>query len=192
MLLRLPEVRSRALMPRTGRPPDPLSAAAAAKYCGVKHQSFYQAIREKRIPSWPPKTVDDLPKIKDEFNANRKNPVIAPERTNTGVMVVQTADGRTLRIPARHVSEAIEAAMKADQRSMDVATQKGKLIDAEKVKVTWVEVARKISTGVMGLPVRVTNRLPEEWRREVVKVLEDECRIVLTAVSDAVANPGVA
>jgi len=42
----------------------------------------------------------------------------------------------------------------------------------------------KIRDAVMALPARMANRLPAEWRRQVLAVAEEEARSVLAALSD--------
>lgn len=77
---------------------------------------------------------------------------------------------------------------KADRAALDRQEAEGTLVRAEEIEKYWTEAAIKIRDAVMGLTSRVCNRLPDEWRREVTSVLDDEARHVLTALSDELRN----
>jgi hypothetical protein len=73
---------------------------------------------------------------------------------------------------------------KAARSALEAQRLEGKLIDRKAVDAAWADVCARLRDGVMGLPVRVCNRCPAEWRRELAPVLADEARKTLTEISN--------
>ena len=74
----------------------------------------------------------------------------------------------------------------ADLRQLEYWKKSGALIEVAKVELEWTDIAAKIQTGVLGIPARIVNRIPAEYRREVLTVAQDEVRQVLTSLADKI------
>ncbi len=72
----------------------------------------------------------------------------------------------------------------AQLREYQVRKLHGELVETVTVEAEWTSIAVHFRDAVLGLPARVVNRLPAEWRREVSTVVDEEARAVLTALSD--------
>jgi phage terminase Nu1 subunit (DNA packaging protein) len=107
--------------------------------------------------------------------AQRSPPVTMPRR--------EQQDTRSLSEAQRH-REWIRA--KKDQLLLDKL--EGQLIDRDAVERNWADIAMRTQNAVMGIPAQIVNRLPAEWRRDVLTAAEDETRKVLTALSDEVRS----
>jgi hypothetical protein len=92
-------------------------------------------------------------------------------------------DNRSLSEAQRH-REWIRA--KKEQLQLDKLD--GQLIDRDDVERNWADIAIRTKNAVMGIPAQIVNRLPAEWRRDVLIAAEDETRKVLTALSDEVRS----
>lgn len=83
--------------------------------------------------------------------------------------------------------------LRVKKEKLAVEIAEGKLVSALDAEHAWADAGVKIRDSVMGLPARVCNRLPDEWRREVANVLSDEARKILAALSDEIrSNPQAA
>ena len=78
------------------------------------------------------------------------------------------------------------ARMGESSRSADGAQKNArvKLLEGAIVEFHWADVGSRIQNAIMGIPARMVNRLPLEWRREVLAVAQDEVRAILKALSD--------
>jgi hypothetical protein len=83
----------------------------------------------------------------------------------------------------RHTQE------KANREALERRKLEGELVESAAVESAWSEFGVKFRDAVMGLPSVVCNRLPEEWRREVSRVIDEEARKVLAALSDEIQSP---
>jgi hypothetical protein len=72
---------------------------------------------------------------------------------------------------------------KANKAELDLAVLEGKLLDAEEVAAHWAALGTTVRDGIMALPSRIVNRLPEEWRRQVNVIVSEETRRALSAIS---------
>jgi phage terminase Nu1 subunit (DNA packaging protein) len=72
---------------------------------------------------------------------------------------------------------------RAKLEELDFKARVGELLDAAEVEGEWARVGTRVKDEVMALPVRIVNRLPDEWRREVFSVISEETRRVLNAIS---------
>ena len=95
------------------------------------------------------------------------------------------AEGNTLVGARRRKENAL-----AELREMEAAERRGRLISRAAVERAWTEIGVQFRDALMGLPARVCNRLPAEWRREVQTVANDEVRGVLTALADQIRHGG--
>ncbi len=75
----------------------------------------------------------------------------------------------------------------ADLRELELKEKRGELISMADVEAQWSELAVNLRDGIRGISARVANRLPAEWRREIVAVIDDEARQLLTALSDEIS-----
>jgi hypothetical protein len=78
--------------------------------------------------------------------------------------------------------------LRVKKEKLAVEIAEGKLVSALDAERAWADAGVKIRDAVMGLPARVCNRLPDEWRREVANVLSDEARKILSALSDEIRS----
>jgi len=92
-------------------------------------------------------------------------------------------DNRSLSEAQRH-REWIRA--KKEQLQLDKL--EGQLIDRDAVEHNWADIAMRTQNAVMGIPAQIVNRLPAEWRRDVLTAAEDETRKVLTALSNEIRS----
>jgi hypothetical protein len=67
----------------------------------------------------------------------------------------------------------------------------GKLLSAEEVSAHWAADGTMIRDEVMALPSRIVARLPEEWRRQVSIIVQEETRRALSAISHRLSQPAV-
>ena len=77
---------------------------------------------------------------------------------------------------------------KAAKATIEVQRAQGKLIDRESVEREWSSYGVRFQNAVMGLASRMVNRLPAEWRREVQRVADEECRAILSSLSDEIRS----
>lgn len=100
------------------------------------------------------------------------------------------------RKPAETLNEAQtrkEIAL-ANLREKEDREKDRTLIETEVVHTHWSDIGVRLQNAIMGMPARLVNRLPAEWRREVLSVAQDEARAILTALSDEIrrADPQAA
>lgn len=77
---------------------------------------------------------------------------------------------------------------KAAKAAMEAQRLEGKLIDRKTVEAEWCDIAAHVQAAVMSLPGRIANRLPAEWKRDVLAAAQDEGRHVLTALSNEIRS----
>jgi len=85
------------------------------------------------------------------------------------------------------IQTAIDA-VKLQQRQLELKRKQGELLDRSAVESEWTRIAVQFRTAVLGLPGRIVNRIPAEYRREVLAAAEDEARQVLTALSNEIRS----
>jgi len=96
------------------------------------------------------------------------------------------ADGAEyLRSRTRHETA------RANRAELDLLVQQGRLVDVEEICKWWAIIATAVRDEVMAIPSRIVNRLPEEWRRQVNALAQEETRSVLTAISHKFSQPAV-
>lgn len=64
--------------------------------------------------------------------------------------------------------------------------EEGELIEVALVESHWSDITGRFQSAVLGLPAQMANRLPAEWRREVLAVAADEARRALVALSNEI------
>jgi len=152
------------------------SIRSAAKQLGVSHPTLLDRIKRGKV-TWPPVSIEALKREwdqnKNSLQSRRANPAPAP-----------AAGEDESGIPSQAVSERKLAAIKSQNADLDLRKKQGKLIDVTEVEKHWAQVGIQLRNTVMGIPAQLVNRLPLEWRREVLAVAQDEVRAVLTALSD--------
>jgi hypothetical protein len=77
---------------------------------------------------------------------------------------------------------------KATKAALEAQRMENRLVDRAAVELEWTSVCAAIRSAVLALPARIVNRLPAEYRRIVLPVVEEECRATLRALSDEVRN----
>jgi len=80
-------------------------------------------------------------------------------------------------------ARAARETARAQEAQIDLKRRVGEVLDAAEVEAQWAHVGTRVKDEVMALPVRVVNRLPDEWRREVFTVLSEESRRTLKSIS---------
>ena len=104
------------------------------------------------------------------------------------------ASQRTVRVGALsaagrrpEIQTAIDA-VKLQERQLDLKRKQGELVDLALVESEWTRIAIQFRSAVLGLPGRIVNRIPAEYRREVLAAADDEVRQVLTALSNEIRS----
>jgi phage terminase Nu1 subunit (DNA packaging protein) len=77
---------------------------------------------------------------------------------------------------------------RAARSALEAQKLEARLVDRRATEAAWADVGARVRDAVLGLPVRVCNRVPAEWRRELAAVLQDEARKVLTVLSDEIKS----
>jgi len=77
---------------------------------------------------------------------------------------------------------------RAARAALEAQRLEGKLIDRQLVQTEWTSVAASIRSAMLAVPSRVVNRVPAEWRRTLIPILEEEIRGGLTSASDEIRN----
>jgi phage terminase Nu1 subunit (DNA packaging protein) len=81
----------------------------------------------------------------------------------------------------------------ARRSELRTAREEGALVSVAAVKAEWVEIGVRTRNQVLAIPQTICNRLPAEWRREVMSIATDEVRRALTTLSNEIrATKGVA
>jgi phage terminase Nu1 subunit (DNA packaging protein) len=83
---------------------------------------------------------------------------------------------------AYNKARAHKETTRAKQADLDFKARVGELLDAAEVEGEWARVGTRVKDEVMALPVRIVNRLPDEWRREVFAIISEETRRALNAI----------
>lgn len=78
--------------------------------------------------------------------------------------------------------------VRADIDALEYRKLTSEVIETALVSSTWAAIAVKIRDAVMAIPTRTVNRMPDEWRRIVHKVVDEESRRVLQTLSDDIRN----
>ena len=119
--------------------------------------------------------------------AAKRNEPAASDRTGG-------TNHRTVRIGALsaagrrpEIQTAIDA-VKLQERQLDLKRKQGELVERSAVESEWTRIAIQLRTAVLGLPGRIVNRIPAEYRREVLAAADDEVRQVLTALSNEIRS----
>jgi hypothetical protein len=85
-------------------------------------------------------------------------------------------------------AQLLKTRAQAAQEAMLAKKMEGSLIERAAVESQWSDIAVRLRNAVMGLPAKIVNRLPAEWRRDVLIAAQDEARRVLAALSDEIRS----
>jgi phage terminase Nu1 subunit (DNA packaging protein) len=72
----------------------------------------------------------------------------------------------------------------ADIRELERNEKLGELVSEAAVTEKWAAIGSKFRDALMSLPSRIINRVPDEWRREVNRIADEEVRKALQSLSD--------
>ena len=86
----------------------------------------------------------------------------------------------------RRRREAAEASIK----ELELAKARGEVVNIAEVEAEWSKIGVQTRDAVMGLPARVINCLPAEWRLQLKTVIDEEARQLLAALSDEIRSGG--
>ncbi len=75
-------------------------------------------------------------------------------------------------------------------RELELQERQSELVRVADVTATWADISTKVRDAVMRIPSRLVNRLPDEIRRQVHTIANDEVRRVLTSLSDEIRSGG--
>lgn len=144
-----------------------------AKHRGVTEPGVRKALRDGRIGLRDDGMIDvDEADADWEANTNPAKQRGRPPATTGGSM------------PPYAVSRAAKEYHAARKQRLDTDFAEGRLTDAGQAEAAWADVGAFVLQEVGSIPMRVTNRLPDEWRKEVYKILTEETRRVLASISD--------
>ena len=85
-------------------------------------------------------------------------------------------------------AQLVHETAKAKKAALEARRLEGSLVDREAVEAEWTAIGSEIRDRVMALPSRVINRLPSEWRSQLLPVIEEEARSMLTVLSDGIRS----
>ena len=157
---------------------SPLAYAQLRKERGLPGQSItavLNALKEGRITAVDGQIEPEEADRQWEANSNpKKQPKIGIPEQPRAELVNETMAQAAAR----------KERMLADLREAERDEKYGELVNAQQVEAAWAEVGAFVLQEVGSIPMRVTNRLPDEWRKEVYKVLTEETRRVLASISD--------
>jgi hypothetical protein len=85
----------------------------------------------------------------------------------------------------RNQMAARKDAAHAEKLEMENSVRKGELVEAEKIRIAWVQIGSNIRASLMSLPSRLAKELSAmDEPREIQIKIDEEVRAVLTALSD--------
>jgi hypothetical protein len=175
----------------------------AARRLGISHVGLKKAADVGRAPRNPDGTFDLATVRASEWWRSREDqaPAVAPSQTAarpSNAPTITSADSRP-KSPLERLQELSKVdieklvlAEKKEKLRLGNEREKNNLIDRATVEAAWTEYGVRFRDAVLGLTHAVVNRLPAEWRREVLTVLDEEARRVLAALSDEIRNPKTA
>jgi phage terminase Nu1 subunit (DNA packaging protein) len=99
---------------------------------------------------------------------------------------------RKLPVPASDESKAQAETRKevalANLREIEEQKKRGELLELSEVESTWLSISAQFKNALLGISARVINRIPVEYRREVLPVLDSELAQALTSISDDIRH----
>jgi phage terminase Nu1 subunit (DNA packaging protein) len=149
-----------------------LGLRPCALILGISHVALKKAADAGRAPREPDGTFDLTAVQASEWWQGRSGGVATGGR--------KLGDLSKIELEKRLLIERQRKLKTANDRERKLS------VNAADAALAWAESGKKISDAVRGLPARIVNRLPSEWRHEVMIVAEEETRQTLTALSDEI------
>jgi hypothetical protein len=167
--------------------PKPLSLRAYARRRDVSHEAVRRAIESGRLErsvvlvKGEPKITD--PELADhEWEANtRPTSMAAPpaEPLDARDDLIDFAEARR----RREVELWRQARLKREGDELDLAKRKGELVSVGEARGAVIEKFSVVKTKMLGLPVRVKQRLPHLAAQDI-RMIDDLVREALEALAD--------
>ncbi len=162
-----------------------LSYRAYAKHRGVSTEAVSKAVRTARITAGPDGKID--PERADrEWDANSdpsRNPVRVKESNDV-------SDAAPAGLPPYAQSRAIREAYEARIKKLDYEVKKGKLVNADEVRVAVFNIARVARDKILNLPDSVAPVIVGKNLKEVHEVLSKETRLICEEIANDVRKSG--
>lgn len=78
--------------------------------------------------------------------------------------------------------------VRIERESLKLAQEKKLLVPLAEVESAWTDVGVRLKNAVLSIPAQMVNRLPAEWRRDVLTAATDEVRKVLDSLSNEIRS----
>lgn len=162
-----------------------LSYRAYAKHRGVSTEAVSKAVRTGRITAGPDGKID--PERADREWEENTDPSKVRKKMTEDEALASPANG----LPSIAQSRAIREAYEARIKKLNYEVKKGKLVNADEVRVAAFNVSRIARDKILNLPDRLAPRLDMRDMKEVHEVLSKETRLICEDLSkpDTYSNP---
>ena len=176
-----------------------LSLRATAKLLGISHQRLGQ-LRDAGKATPEPDGRFDLEKVRAELKrtidpmSDSKILGTAPPKPEGRVNGKAKPEAPRNTEPRAAMSQVVARTnltlIRAEREAFSLLQDRKQVLPVREVEAAWCDIAIRTQNAIMGIPARIVNRLPVEWRGEVQVVAMDEMRQLLTTLGDEIrSNP---
>jgi hypothetical protein len=178
--VRLCELARKGKIPKAGK--NQWDVEAVQKAVGRNLSGFQTSPARGETP---PKSIGNHKPATERSGAQRPAALRSdPQQAAVPLPVFQT---RREEAPARGTLAAAEltiAQSKAVKEQAAALKIQGKLVDSDIVDRALAEIATRTQNAVLAIPAKIVNRLPPEWRHDVLAAAQDETRKILAQLAN--------